>query len=243
MVGASAGRRSAGRYPGGALPARRDPHVTVARAFWTVAPGQGELRPEVLPDPGGGRVLARTLASGVSRGTEAVVFAGRVPPSQYAAMRAPLMAGTFPFPVKYGYSAVGCTPEGRRMFVLHPHQDAFVVPAAMCIPVPERCRPAVPCWRQTWKPRSTCCGTRHPSPASACWWSAPAWSAAGRLAARPHPGRPRHRGRMSGRNGNPGARFRLRFRAPGHRARGAGADRARLGQRGRPAAGIVARRL
>ncbi len=111
--------------------------MTVAHAFWTVAPGQGELRPEVLPDPGDERMLVRTLASGVSRGTEALVFAGRVPPSQHAAMRAPLMAGTFPFPVKYGYSAVGCTPEGQHVFVLHPHQDAFVVPAAMCIPVPD----------------------------------------------------------------------------------------------------------
>ena len=79
----------------------------------------------------------RTLASGISRGTEAIVFAGRVPPSQYAAMRAPLMAGAFPFPVKYGYSAVGATEDGARVFVLHPHQDRFRAPAAMCITVPD----------------------------------------------------------------------------------------------------------
>ena len=84
-----------------------------------------------------GDVLVRTLASGVSRGTEALVFAGRVPPSQYQAMRAPLMGGEFPFPVKYGYCAVGRTEDGGRVFVLHPHQDAFVAPAAMCIPVPD----------------------------------------------------------------------------------------------------------
>jgi threonine dehydrogenase-like Zn-dependent dehydrogenase len=82
-------------------------------------------------------VLVRTLASGVSRGTEALVFAGRVPPSQYQTMRAPLMAGEFPFPVKYGYSAVGRTESGQRVFVLHPHQDCFMAPAAMCIPVPD----------------------------------------------------------------------------------------------------------
>jgi threonine dehydrogenase-like Zn-dependent dehydrogenase len=79
----------------------------------------------------------RTLSSGISRGTEATVFAGRVPPSQYAVMRAPLMAGDFPFPVKYGYSAVGVTEAGARVFVLHPHQDLFNAPAAMCIPVPD----------------------------------------------------------------------------------------------------------
>ncbi len=151
--------------------------MTIARAFWCTAPGSGELREERLPDPGPATRLVRTLASGVSRGTEALVSAGRVPPSQYQAMRAPLMAGDFPFPVKYGYSAVGVTESepteggpakrgfsgrgfsgrglaergladgalpletqsgfGQRVFVLHPHQDRFIAPAAMCIPVPD----------------------------------------------------------------------------------------------------------
>ena len=116
--------------------------MRIARAFWCTAPGSGELREECLADPGPGTHLVRTLASGVSRGTEALVFAGRVPPSQYRAMRAPLMGGDFPFPVKYGYSAVGVTEggpteDGQRVFVLHPHQDRFIVPDAMCIPVPD----------------------------------------------------------------------------------------------------------
>ena len=108
-----------------------------ARAFWIVAPGQGEIRNEPLRDAGQGQTLVRTLASGVSRGTEALVFAGRVPANQYATMRAPLMGGQFPFPVKYGYSAVGLDTDGRRVFVLHPHQDMFVAPDTMCIPVPD----------------------------------------------------------------------------------------------------------
>ncbi len=109
-----------------------------ALAFWTIAPGVGEHRRERLGEPGPDETLVRTLASGISRGTEATVFAGRVPPSQYAAMRAPLMAGDFPFPVKYGYAAVGVTPDDTRVFVLHPHQDCFIAPAAMCVPVPDR---------------------------------------------------------------------------------------------------------
>ncbi|MBV8400576.1 MAG: zinc-binding alcohol dehydrogenase [Acetobacteraceae bacterium] len=108
-----------------------------ARSFWAIAPGKGEIRNEDLQPPGPNDVLLHTLASGVSRGTEALVFAGRVPQSQYAAMRAPLMGGAFPFPVKYGYSAVGLTDDGRRVFALHPHQDRFVAPAAMCIAVPD----------------------------------------------------------------------------------------------------------
>ena len=109
----------------------------IARAFWTVAPGQGELRTESLPLPSEGQVPIRTVASGISRGTEALVFRGGVPPSQYTAMRAPLMGGAFPFPVKYGYSTVGLAPDGQRVFVLHPHQDVFLAPIAMCVPVPE----------------------------------------------------------------------------------------------------------
>jgi NADPH:quinone reductase-like Zn-dependent oxidoreductase len=111
--------------------------MTEARAFWTIAPGSGEIRGETLPTAGSDQILVRTLASGVSRGTEALVFAGRVPPSQHQAMRAPLMGGQFPFPVKYGYSAVGRTNDGRRVFVLHPHQDVFLAPAAMCIALPD----------------------------------------------------------------------------------------------------------
>ena len=111
---------------------------TTARAFWTIAPGRGAIREEPLRDPGPGDVCLRALVSGVSRGTEALVFSGRVPASQVVTMRAPLMAGSFPFPVKYGYSVVA-EPErgGGRIFVLHPHQDRFVAPKAMCVPVPD----------------------------------------------------------------------------------------------------------
>ena len=112
--------------------------MTLARAFWTVAPGQGEIRTETLPAaPPPDHLRLRALATGISRGTESLVFAGRVPPSQYATMGAPLMAGAFPFPVKYGYSAVAADEAGQRVFVLHPHQTVFDAPAAMCRPVPD----------------------------------------------------------------------------------------------------------
>lgn len=115
-----------------------------AQAFWTVAAGRGELRSGPVPDPLPGEVRVRTVASGISRGTEALVFSGRVPPSQAAVMRAPFQAGEFPFPVKYGYSAVGIVEAGgsdwvgRRVFCLHPHQDRFVVPEAAVVPVPDQ---------------------------------------------------------------------------------------------------------
>jgi hypothetical protein len=110
---------------------------TEARAFWTTGPGIGEIRSHTLPDPGPGERRLHTLASAISRGSEALVFAGRVPPSQYAVMRAPFMAGEFPAPVKYGYSAVAEDTDGARYFVLHPHQDRFNAPDAACIRVPD----------------------------------------------------------------------------------------------------------
>jgi threonine dehydrogenase-like Zn-dependent dehydrogenase len=113
-----------------------------ARAFWIVAPGQGELRSESLPEPGPDEILVETLASGISRGTESTVFLGRVPASQHRVMRAPHQAGEFTFPVKYGYSSVGIVTggaddwRGRRVFCLHPHQDRYVVPRRAAIAVP-----------------------------------------------------------------------------------------------------------
>jgi threonine dehydrogenase-like Zn-dependent dehydrogenase len=114
-----------------------------ALAFWVREPGHGEIREEVVPDPGPGEVLVRTVRSAVSRGTETLVFRGGVPPHLHATMRAPFQAGDFPGPVKYGYLNVGVvergTPDlvGRTVFSLFPHQTAYVVPAGAVTPVPE----------------------------------------------------------------------------------------------------------
>ena len=85
-----------------------------ARAFWIAAPGRGEIRTESLTDPSADEVVVRALYSGVSRGTEALVFRGRVPPSEYERMRAPFQAGDFPGPVKSGYASVGRIERGPR---------------------------------------------------------------------------------------------------------------------------------
>jgi threonine dehydrogenase-like Zn-dependent dehydrogenase len=119
-----------------------------AHAFWLREPGVGQIRPVSLPRPGSADVLVRTLRSGVSRGTETLVFRGGVPPSQYAAMRAPFQDGNFPAPVKYGYLNVGVvedgpsTLRGRTVFCLYPHQTAYVVPAGSVVVVPDDVPPA-----------------------------------------------------------------------------------------------------
>ena len=117
--------------------------MTTAAAFWVTEPGRGQIRPVTLPDPGPDDVLVRTLRTGVSRGTETLVFGGHVPESQHATMRAPFQEGDFPGPVKYGYLNVGVVergPEalaGRTVFCLYPHQTAYVVPAAAVTVVPD----------------------------------------------------------------------------------------------------------
>lgn len=112
----------------------RDSGPRWAQAYWLLEPGRGEIRAEPLAPPHAGEVLVRTLYSGISRGTESLVFRGEVPPSEYLTMRAPFQAGDFPGPVKYGYCNVGRVEEGpeelrgRLVFCLYPHQTWYRVP-------------------------------------------------------------------------------------------------------------------
>ena len=86
--------------------------VTASRALWYVGAGQAEIRDERLGPLAAGAVRVRARHGAISRGTEALVAHGRVPPSEFERMRAPFMAGAFPFPVKYGYATVGIVESG-----------------------------------------------------------------------------------------------------------------------------------
>jgi hypothetical protein len=120
----------------------------LARAFWLAEPGRGELRSETLPAPAAGDAVVRTLFTGVSRGTEALVYLGKVPASERTRMRAPFQVGEFPAPVKYGYSNVGVVESGppglvgRHVFCLYPHQTRYVVPASALRVLPAGLPPA-----------------------------------------------------------------------------------------------------
>jgi threonine dehydrogenase-like Zn-dependent dehydrogenase len=115
----------------------------IARAIWYPRKGVAELRPAPLPRLQPGQALVRTLFSGISRGTERLVFNGAVSQSEWERMRAPHQEGAFSFPVKYGYCATGVVEEGppqligRTVFCLHPHQDYFNVPVSALMPVPD----------------------------------------------------------------------------------------------------------
>ena len=119
----------------------------MAEALWYSAPGQADIRQEALAPPGADEVRVRALFGAVSRGTEALVLAGRVPVSEFERMRAPFMAGNFPFPVKYGYATVGRIEggaealRGRTVFTLHPHQNFFNIPANAAVVLPDNLPP------------------------------------------------------------------------------------------------------
>ncbi len=115
------------------------------RSYWLAEPGSGEIHTVIVPDPGAGEVLVRTLVSGISRGTESLVFRGGVPESQYAAMRAPFQEGDFPGPVKYGYLNVGVVEAGP---------DDLVGRTVFCS-TPTRRRTSCPSRRSRWSP-TTC---------------------------------------------------------------------------------------
>ena len=127
-------------------PVKADTHpvqAMEAQALWYVSPGRAELRPASVPAPRAGELLVRALYSGLSRGTERLVFEGRVPESEWKRMRAPAQEGEFPFPVKYGYAAVGTVETGpsallqRTVFALYPHQSRFTIPAECAVAIPD----------------------------------------------------------------------------------------------------------
>ncbi len=120
---------------------------TMARAWWITGAGKGEIQETPLAEPDdveeGKLVTVQALYSGISRGTESLVFHGRVPRSEYSAMRAPFQGGDFPWPVKYGYASVGKVVEGpaelvgQTVFCLYPHQNRYRVPVSAVTPLPK----------------------------------------------------------------------------------------------------------
>lgn len=123
----------------------------VAKSLWYAKKGVAELRAAPLSPPTHGQARVRTLFSGISRGTERLVFSGAVGQSEWERMRGPMQEGSFPFPVKYGYCATGVVEEGpadlrgKTVFCLHPHQDYFNALVDALSVVPE----AVPARRAT----------------------------------------------------------------------------------------------
>lgn len=117
------------------------------RALWYARKGVVELREAPLPPLQPGHARVRALYTGISRGTERLVFNGSVGRGEWETMRGPNQQGAFPFPVKYGYCATGVVEAGpdaligRSVFCLHPHQDVFDLPADQVTAIPDGIAP------------------------------------------------------------------------------------------------------
>jgi 2-desacetyl-2-hydroxyethyl bacteriochlorophyllide A dehydrogenase len=123
--------------------------VRAALSVWFTGPRGVELRESEVGKAGHGEVLVQAELSAISAGTELLVLRGLVPPGLNPDL--PTVEGSFSFPLKFGYACVGRvlavgpgvsrTLDGQRVFVLHPHQSLFVVPADLVVQLPDNVSP------------------------------------------------------------------------------------------------------
>ena len=105
-----------------------------ARALFHTAPRCVDIREVPTPRPAAGEVLVRTLCSGISAGTERLVYRGEVSADMALDDTIDALGGTFSYPFAYGYACVGEVAEsGRAVFAFHPHQDIFAARASDCL--------------------------------------------------------------------------------------------------------------
>jgi threonine dehydrogenase-like Zn-dependent dehydrogenase len=108
-----------------------------ARVLYHTGPRRVEIREQPSPRPAVGEVLVRTLCSGISGGTERLVYRGEVPAELALDDTIGALGGTFSYPFAYGYACVGEVAEsGQVVFAFHPHQDVFAAPAGDLIQLP-----------------------------------------------------------------------------------------------------------
>lgn len=115
-----------------------------AHGLWLVDKRKYQILPVPLPNgTNKSDIVLKMRVSGVSRGTERLVFNAQVPETEYERMRAPRQTGHFPYPVLYGYCAVADIIDGpaaligRSAFCLNPHQDYFTAPLEALTFLPE----------------------------------------------------------------------------------------------------------
>ncbi|MBM4289375.1 MAG: zinc-binding dehydrogenase [Deltaproteobacteria bacterium] len=123
------------------------------KALYFLGPAQVEVREEPLPRPGPEQVLVKTMVSAISPGTELLIYRNEFPPEVPVDATIPALAGSFRYPLKYGYAAVGEVVEvgsqiagewlGRLIFAFHPHESHFVAYPEELLPLPRGMSPEV----------------------------------------------------------------------------------------------------
>ncbi|WP_324760650.1 zinc-dependent alcohol dehydrogenase [Haloarcula sp. GH36] len=123
-----------------------------ARTLYFDRPGSVSVREHRRPEPDADEALVETLVSGVSPGTELLVYNGEVPEELPVDETIDTLDGTFEYPITYGYAAVGrvtetgadISPEweGRTVFAFNPHESHFCATPEALRPVPDGLDPA-----------------------------------------------------------------------------------------------------
>jgi threonine dehydrogenase-like Zn-dependent dehydrogenase len=93
------------------------------------------LAVESIADNEPGKLLVQTAMSAISAGTEMLLYKGMIPGGQTLDTGIAALAGSFDYPIKYGYTAVGrvvAVGDGidpnwlhQPVFSFHPHESHF----------------------------------------------------------------------------------------------------------------------
>ncbi|HWN99800.1 MAG TPA: zinc-binding dehydrogenase [Blastocatellia bacterium] len=124
-----------------------------AVSVWFTSPRTVELRAASARPPSSGEVRIEALYSGISHGSEMMVYRGEVPPGLALDATLPTLQGSCTFPVKYGYASVGRVvdigsdvsglSEGDLVFAFNPHETCYTVPATVVIRLPQKLDPPI----------------------------------------------------------------------------------------------------
>ncbi|HKY04418.1 MAG TPA: zinc-binding dehydrogenase [Blastocatellia bacterium] len=122
-----------------------------ALSLWFTAPREIEFRPSAIRAPREGEVRIRARYSGISSGTEMLVYRGLVPAHIPLDRTIPTLEGSFGFPIKYGYASVGEVVEvgpgvagiraGDMVFAFNPHETEYTLSARFVIKLPAEVEP------------------------------------------------------------------------------------------------------
>jgi 2-desacetyl-2-hydroxyethyl bacteriochlorophyllide A dehydrogenase len=101
-----------------------------------IAPYQVEVVSQPAPNPQPGQIVVRTLLSAISPGSEMLIYRGQFPSELPVDETLPALSGSFRYPLRYGYSAVGEVIEigesvdpawlGKRVFAFQPHGSHYL---------------------------------------------------------------------------------------------------------------------
>ena len=122
-----------------------------ASSLWFTSPRNCELRRATARPPAENEVRIEALFSGISHGTEMLVYRGECPKGLSLDSALPTLQGDFNFPINYGYANVGRIvdagsdvaglAEGDLVFAFFPHQTCYTIQTSAVIKLPENLDP------------------------------------------------------------------------------------------------------